>query len=79
MGLEPKQQNILYERYWFPMESIIVLLQFTEIHAPKNLCKDITNLNRWGNGDVEFKISELSDIPYAIKLIQQVIDMQVEG
>ena len=53
--------------------------KFTEIHDPKNLCKDVTNLGRWGNGDVEFKINELSDIPYAIQLIQQVIDMQVEG
>ncbi len=53
--------------------------KFTEIHDPKKLCRDITNLGRWGNGDVEFKINELSDIPYAIQLIQQVIDMQVEG
>ncbi|RYU81654.1 DUF262 and DUF1524 domain-containing protein [Aliivibrio finisterrensis] len=53
--------------------------KFTEIHDPKNLCKDVTNLGRWGNGDVGFKINELSDIPYAIQLIQQVIDMQVEG
>lgn len=53
--------------------------KFTEIHDPKKLCRDVTNLGRWGNGDVEFKINELSDIPYAIQLIQQVIDMQVEG
>ena len=53
--------------------------KFTEIHDPKNLCKDVTNLGRWGNGDVEFKINELSDIPYAIQLIQQVIDMQIKG
>ncbi|WP_422767930.1 GmrSD restriction endonuclease domain-containing protein [Photobacterium leiognathi subsp. mandapamensis] len=53
--------------------------KFTEIHDPKKLCRDVTNLGRWGNGDVEYKITELSDIPYAIQLIQQVIDMQVEG
>ncbi|OCH27632.1 hypothetical protein A6E13_07755 [Aliivibrio fischeri] len=53
--------------------------KFTEIHDPKKLCRDVTNLGRWGNGDVEFKINELSDIPYAIQLIQQVIDIQVEG
>ncbi|WP_318471996.1 DUF262 and DUF1524 domain-containing protein [Photobacterium leiognathi] len=53
--------------------------KFTEIHDPKKLCRDVTNLGRWGNGDVEYKITELSDIPYAVQLIQQVIDMQVEG
>ncbi|WP_274020829.1 DUF262 and DUF1524 domain-containing protein [Vibrio parahaemolyticus] len=53
--------------------------KFTEIHDPKKLCRDVTNLGRWGNGDVEYKITELSDIPYAIQLIQQVIDIQVEG
>ncbi|MBS9898794.1 DUF262 domain-containing protein [Vibrio alginolyticus] len=53
--------------------------KFTEIHDPKNLCRDVTNLGRWGNGDVEYKITDLSDIPYAIQLIQQVIDIQVEG
>lgn len=53
--------------------------KFTEIHDPKKLCRDVTNLGRWGNGDVEYKITDLSDIPYAIQLIQQVIDIQVEG
>ncbi|WMN92991.1 DUF262 and DUF1524 domain-containing protein [Vibrio parahaemolyticus] len=53
--------------------------KFTEIHDPKKVCRDVTNLGRWGNGDVEYKITELSDIPYAIQLIQQVIDIQVEG
>lgn len=53
--------------------------KFTEIHDPKKLCRDVTNLGRWGNGDVEIKISQLSDIPYTMQLIQQVVDMQVEG
>lgn len=53
--------------------------KFTEIHDPKNPCRNVTNLGRWGNGDVEIKISKFSDIPYAIQLIQQVVDMQVEG
>lgn len=53
--------------------------KFTDIHDPKGLCRDITNLGRWGNGDVEYKVNQLSDIPYAIQLVQQVIDMQIEG
>jgi predicted transport protein len=53
--------------------------KFTDLHEPKGLCKDVTNVGRWGNGDVELKITQVSDLPYAIELIQQVIDMQVEG
>ncbi len=53
--------------------------KYKDIHDPKGLCKDVTNLGRWGNGDVELKISQVSELPYAVELIQQVIDMQIEG
>lgn len=53
--------------------------KFADLHDPKGLCKDVTNLGRWGNGDVELKITQVSELPYAIEMIQQVIDMQVEG
>jgi predicted transport protein len=53
--------------------------KYKDIHDPKGLCKDVTDIGRWGNGDVELKISQVSEIPYAVELIQQVIDMQIEG
>jgi len=53
--------------------------KYKDIHDPKGLCKDVTNIGRWGNGDVELKISQVSELPYAVELIQQVIDMQIEG
>ncbi|QQE65785.1 hypothetical protein GFS31_24750 [Leptolyngbya sp. BL0902] len=28
-------------------------MRFPEIYDPKELCRDVTNLGRWGNGDVE--------------------------
>jgi len=28
-------------------------MRFSEIDDPKGLCKDVTNLGRWGNGDME--------------------------
>lgn len=46
-------------------------MAFDEIHDPKGICKDITNLGRWGNGDVEFGVSDESEIEYAMFLIQQ--------
>jgi predicted transport protein len=53
--------------------------KYKDIHDPKGLCKDVTDIGRWGNGDVELKISQVSELPYAVELIQQVIDMQIEG
>ncbi len=53
--------------------------KFTDIHDPKGLCRDVTNLGRWGNGDVELRVNSITDIPYAIQLIRQVVDMQIEG
>ncbi|MEZ9821183.1 DUF262 domain-containing protein [Shewanella sp. 10N.286.45.A1] len=53
--------------------------KYTEIHDPKGLCKDVSNIGRWGNGDVELKVTQVADLPYAMTLIQQVIDKQIEG
>lgn len=49
-------------------------MAFNKIHDPKGICKDITNLGRWGNGDVEFGVSNESEIEYAMFLIQQSFD-----
>ncbi|MCM3618456.1 DUF262 and DUF1524 domain-containing protein [Sutcliffiella horikoshii] len=49
-------------------------IAFNEIHDPEGICKDITNLGRWGNGDVEFGISQENEIEYAMFLIQQSFD-----
>jgi len=46
-------------------------MQFTEINDPKGLCKDITNINRWGNGDIKLGFSNLSQIDDVMFLIKQ--------
>ena len=28
-------------------------MRFSDLNDPKGLCKDVTNMGRWGNGDVE--------------------------
>jgi uncharacterized protein with ParB-like and HNH nuclease domain/predicted transport protein len=53
-------------------------MTFKEIHDPKGICKDVTNLGRWGNGDVEFGISDQSEIDYAMTLIQQSFDKHMD-
>lgn len=45
-------------------------VRFSEIDDPKSLCKDVTNLGRWGNGDVEVGLSsvgQLDDVMYLVK------------
>ncbi|UAC48718.1 DUF5655 domain-containing protein [Bacillus aquiflavi] len=46
-------------------------MSFSEIHDPKGICKDVTNIGRWGNGDVEFGVSSIDEIEDAMYLIQQ--------
>ncbi|WP_026673997.1 DUF262 and DUF1524 domain-containing protein [Alkalihalobacterium bogoriense] len=46
-------------------------MSFNEILDPNGICKDVTNLGRWGNGDVEFGIESEDDIEYAMILIKQ--------
>ncbi|KSU64622.1 hypothetical protein AS034_01950 [[Bacillus] enclensis] len=46
-------------------------MAFDEIHDPKGLCRDVTNLGRWGNGDVELGASSFNDIDDAMDLIKQ--------
>lgn len=49
-------------------------MSFNEIHDPKGICKDITNLGRWGNGDVEVPIDSVDEIEYVMSLIKQSFD-----
>lgn len=52
-------------------------MAFSDINDPKGLCKDTTNLGRWGNGDVEVKLSSLDEIPYVMGLIRQSFEQQM--
>ncbi|MGJ0485203.1 MAG: GmrSD restriction endonuclease domain-containing protein [Methylomicrobium sp.] len=48
-----------------------------DIEDPKSLCRDISNIGRWGNGDVEVGLSSLEELPYVIGLIRQAFDQQM--
>ncbi|MBU2048294.1 MAG: DUF262 domain-containing protein [Gammaproteobacteria bacterium] len=52
-------------------------MPFSEIDDPKGLCTDVTNLGRWGNGDVEVGLSSLNELPYVMGLIRQSFDRQM--
>lgn len=50
---------------------------FVEISDPKDICKDVAGLGRWGNGDVEVRISSLAELPYVIGLVRQSLEKQL--
>jgi len=50
---------------------------FTEINDTKGLCKDVTGVGRWGNGDVEIGLSKLEELPYVIGLVRQALELQL--
>lgn len=52
-------------------------LTFPEINDPRGICKDTTNLGRWGNGDVEVMFESASDLPYIMGLVRQSLDRQL--
>jgi len=48
-----------------------------EIDDPFGLCKDVSGLERWGNGDVEVSLSAYDEIPYVIGLVRQCFERQM--
>lgn len=50
---------------------------FSEIDDPRGFCKDVSGLGRWGNGDVEVRLSEIAELPYVIGLIRQSLERQL--
>ena len=52
-------------------------MHFHELHDPKGRAKDVTNLGRWGNGDVEVALSTPDDLPYVMGLVRQAFEKQM--
>lgn len=57
---------------------LILNTSVTKLHDPQNMCRDVSNIGRWGNGEVEVKLSHFEDVPYVISLISQIVNQQTE-
>ncbi|MBU3681100.1 MAG: DUF262 domain-containing protein [Flavobacterium sp.] len=53
-------------------------IDYPDMIDPKGLCKDVSGLGRWGNGDVEVGISNINELDDVMELIQQAFDKQLE-
>ena len=51
-------------------------LDFDEVYDPSGICRDVTDLGRWGNGDVEIGFDSLSMLDSVIEIIKQAIEKQ---
>ena len=52
-------------------------MAFPEINDPRGICKDVSGLGRWGNGDVEVGLSSRDELPYVMELIRQSFEKQM--
>ena len=50
---------------------------FHEIDDPRGICKDVSGLGRWGNGDVEVGLSSIDELPYVMGLVRQSLERQM--
>lgn len=46
-------------------------MKFADVVDPKGICKDITGVGRWGNGDFEVGFESLDQLDDAMALIEQ--------
>jgi predicted transport protein len=53
-------------------------MPFADLDDPKGLAKNVTGIGRWGNGDVELGVATMAEVPYAIGLIRQSLDRQLD-
>lgn len=52
-------------------------MEFHELQDPKGLARDITNIGRWGNGDVEVGLNSIDELPYVMGLVRQSFEKQM--
>lgn len=56
---------------------LILNMTFVNIKDPKGICRDVTGLGRWGNGDIELDLKSTDEIPYVMGLIRQSYESQM--
>ena len=57
---------------------ISINMKFSEISDPNGICKDITGLGRWGNGDVELFMEHRDELDQIMEIVKQSFDAQAE-
>ena len=53
-------------------------ISVSDLDDPHSLTRDVTNIGRWGNGDVELPLTSKDELPYAMGLIRQALQQQLD-
>lgn len=52
-------------------------LDYPEIDDPRNLCRDVKGLGRWGNGNVQVDLQSFEEMKYVVGLARQSLEKQM--
>lgn len=58
---------------------LYVNLEFLEVDDPRGLARDVTSVGHLGNGDVEVDVGREEDLPYALGLVRQAFEKQMDS
>jgi uncharacterized protein with ParB-like and HNH nuclease domain/predicted transport protein len=56
---------------------LVLNMAFPDISDPRGMCRNVADMGRWGNGDVEVRFSRLDDLAYVIGLVRQSLERQL--
>ena len=52
-------------------------LKIHELHDPKEIARDISNIGRYGTGNVEVGLNSSGELPYVMGLVRQALEKQI--
>lgn len=50
---------------------ISINMKFADVIDRYNICRDVSNIGRWGNGDVELFFEDINEIEKAMDIVEQ--------
>jgi len=56
---------------------LTINMKFAEVNDSRGLCRNVTGMGRWGNGDVEVGLASLDDLPYIMGIVRQSYECQM--
>ncbi len=69
VDIQPQQSRL---RIWLN-------LRFDELNDPQHICRDVSQVGHYGNGDVQFNIDSHNEIEYGLFLIRQSFEKYTDG
>ena len=52
-------------------------MDFPDLDDPRKICRDVTGMKRWGNGNTEVFFEKMEDLPYIMGLVRQSLEQQL--